>query len=170
MGEKFDLRYDLPGVLLTCTGSILTVLNANKVEQDYTLDLLQEYLLTPKSMLYVAILVLNTGASLVCLYMLSTWLPPIESAFKDTMLYKKDEKFDDIKALIEEGGFKQDTNSPAVLIDIMNKLSYSQMKRISGSKDFFFHSINKIPMIFLIITASTLSGFNLAIFKLAGLA
>jgi len=121
-------------------------------------------------MLYVTISVLNTGASLVCLHLLNTWLPPIESAFKDTILYKKDDKFDDIKAQIEAGGFKQDKNSPAVLIDIMSKLSYSQMKRIMGNKDFFFHSINKIPMIFLIISASTLSGFNLAVFKLAGLA
>lgn len=76
LGEKFDLRYDLPGVLLTCTGCILTVLNANKIEQDYTLDLLQEYLLTPKSMLYVTISGLNIIASLVCLYLLDTWLPP----------------------------------------------------------------------------------------------
>jgi hypothetical protein len=38
LGEKFDFMYDLPGVLLTCAGCVMTVACANTVEQEFTLD------------------------------------------------------------------------------------------------------------------------------------
>lgn len=70
LGEKFDMKYDLPGVLLTCTGCILTVMNANTVEQNYTLDELKTLLLTPKATLYILLTFLNIAASMVCIFKL----------------------------------------------------------------------------------------------------
>jgi hypothetical protein len=70
LGEKFDMKHDLPGVLLTCTGCILTVMNANTVEQNYTLDELKNLLLTPKAALYIFLTFLNIAASMVCIFKL----------------------------------------------------------------------------------------------------
>ena len=78
LGEKFDLRYDLPGVMLTCAGCVTTVAFANTVEQSFTLDSLAMMLLAPKAIFYMFGTVLSIIASLICVSMMNLWLLPFE--------------------------------------------------------------------------------------------
>ncbi len=82
LGEKFDFRYDLPGVMLTCAGCITTVAFANTAEQDFTLDSMVGMLLAPKALFYMFGTALSIIASLICITMITTWLFPFEQAFR----------------------------------------------------------------------------------------
>ena len=115
LGEKFDFRYDLPGVMLTCAGCITTVAFANTVEQDFTLDSMVSMLLAPKALFYMFGTALSIIASLICITMMTTWLFPFEQAFRASIA-GEDLR---MRLVADECGFKEESSTVATNLFIL---------------------------------------------------
>ena len=55
LGERFNWKYDLPGLTFISAGCITIVLNANKVEQSFTGEEAVALLISPRALIFTVV-------------------------------------------------------------------------------------------------------------------